>query len=212
MRVLCDAGNCASRRKFQYKRPRSISPNAVLRVRNRGAVSASFKSFTTKGKMLRVGRRDFISEAAETVIVEWSPSDSGGIAAVRVLLRMFGIKGCGESPGKLNARMSVHHGQRSSDRLRARSTTRELRVASVQRPLSALVFLPAGFFMTGTSAKVPTGTVIKSFVDEDVPLTCRLLAAPPLAVQTSIRPLLSLRPRSWALTSGAAFRFEARRH
>ena len=42
--------------------------------------------------------------------------------------------------------------------------------------VSAIVFLPAGFFMTGTSARVPAGTIIKAFVDEDVPL-----AMPPAA-------------------------------
>jgi hypothetical protein len=36
--------------------------------------------------------------------------------------------------------------------------------------VSAIVFLPAGFFMTGTSARLPAGTVIKGFLDEDVPV------------------------------------------
>ena len=36
--------------------------------------------------------------------------------------------------------------------------------------------------MTGTSAKVPAGSIIKSFVDEDVPLTMPVAAQAPLAV------------------------------
>ena len=48
--------------------------------------------------------------------------------------------------------------------------------------VSAVVFLPAGFFMTGTSAKVPMGTVIKGFIDEDVPLTIAAEAVAPLKV------------------------------
>ena len=36
--------------------------------------------------------------------------------------------------------------------------------------VSAIVFLPAGFFMTGTSARLPAGTVIKGFLAEDVPV------------------------------------------
>jgi hypothetical protein len=36
--------------------------------------------------------------------------------------------------------------------------------------------------MTGTSAKVPAGTVIKAFVDEDVPLAIQAGAPPPLAI------------------------------
>jgi hypothetical protein len=35
--------------------------------------------------------------------------------------------------------------------------------------VSALVFLPAGFFMTGKSAELPAGTIVRAFIDEDVP-------------------------------------------
>jgi hypothetical protein len=48
--------------------------------------------------------------------------------------------------------------------------------------VSAIVFLPAGFFMTGTSARVPAGSVIKSFVDEDVPLSMPVAAQGPMPV------------------------------
>lgn len=36
--------------------------------------------------------------------------------------------------------------------------------------VSAIVFAPAGFFMTGKSAELPAGTAIRAFIDEDVPL------------------------------------------
>lgn len=50
--------------------------------------------------------------------------------------------------------------------------------------VSAVVFLPAGFFMTGKSAVMPAGTVVKGFIDEDVPLVGVPAAtqAAPLAV------------------------------
>jgi hypothetical protein len=48
--------------------------------------------------------------------------------------------------------------------------------------VSAIVFLPAGFFMTGTSAKLPSGTVVKGFVDEDVPLEIAAAPLGPMAV------------------------------
>jgi hypothetical protein len=48
--------------------------------------------------------------------------------------------------------------------------------------VSAFVFLPAGFFMTGTSAKVPAGTIVKSFVEEDVPLALPVAAQGPMVV------------------------------
>ena len=37
--------------------------------------------------------------------------------------------------------------------------------------VSAIVFLPAGFFMTGKSAEFTPGTVVRAFIDEDIPLT-----------------------------------------
>jgi len=55
--------------------------------------------------------------------------------------------------------------------------------------VSAFVFLPAGFFMTGTSAKVPAGTVVKSFLDEDVPLAMPAVAQGPLPVPAPASPL-----------------------
>ena len=55
--------------------------------------------------------------------------------------------------------------------------------------VSAIVFLPAGFFMTGTSAMVPAGSIIKSFVDEDVPLAIPAAAQAPLQVGAPAAPL-----------------------
>ena len=37
--------------------------------------------------------------------------------------------------------------------------------------VSAIVFAPAGFFMTGKSAEFPAGTTVRAFIDEDIPLT-----------------------------------------
>jgi hypothetical protein len=48
--------------------------------------------------------------------------------------------------------------------------------------VSAIVFLPAGFFMTGTSAVVPSGAQVKGFVDEDVALSIPTVAPAPLVV------------------------------
>jgi hypothetical protein len=54
--------------------------------------------------------------------------------------------------------------------------------------VSAIVFLPAGFFMTGTSARLPAGTIIKGFLDEDVPV---MIAGGSAPVQT---PLMASGP------------------
>jgi hypothetical protein len=54
--------------------------------------------------------------------------------------------------------------------------------------VAALVFLPAGFFMTGTSAIVPMGSTVKGFVDEDVPLALAAAAPLPLTVGAPASP------------------------
>lgn len=48
---------------------------------------------------------------------------------------------------------------------------------------SALVFLPAGFFMTGTSAKMPIGAPVKAFLAEDVPVVLASAPASPAPLQ-----------------------------
>jgi hypothetical protein len=55
--------------------------------------------------------------------------------------------------------------------------------------VSAIVFLPAGFFMTGTSAKVPAGSIVKSFVDEDVPLSMPVAAQAPMQIGAPAAPM-----------------------
>jgi hypothetical protein len=60
--------------------------------------------------------------------------------------------------------------------------------------VSTLIFLPAGFFMTGTSARVPVGTIVKAFLDEDVPLAIQAAALPPLAVGASAAPTVAPAP------------------
>lgn len=51
------------------------------------------------------------------------------------------------------------------------------------------MFLPAGFFRTGTSAMVLAGTIIKAFIDEDVPLAIPAAAPPPLVVGAPGAPM-----------------------
>jgi hypothetical protein len=45
--------------------------------------------------------------------------------------------------------------------------------------VGAVAFVPiAGFFVTGTSAKIPLGAPIKGFIDEDIPLSFAAEVAP----------------------------------
>ena len=48
--------------------------------------------------------------------------------------------------------------------------------------VSAIVFLPAGFFISGTNAKLPIGTPLKGFINEDVQLSFASQSATPMQV------------------------------
>jgi hypothetical protein len=66
--------------------------------------------------------------------------------------------------------------------------------------VSAIVFLPAGFFMTGTSARLPIGTPVKGFVDEDVSLAIAATSPEPLVVGAA--PVSASLPVPAPATSG----------
>ncbi|QAY78572.1 hypothetical protein [Sphingosinicella sp. BN140058] len=52
--------------------------------------------------------------------------------------------------------------------------------------VASIAFVPvAGFFVTGTSAQIPTGAPVKAFLDEDVSVA-GALAAQPLQVSAGI--------------------------
>ena len=143
-----------------------VMTNAILRVGTEVPLRLS-EELTTKGKKLRVGHR-FHLQTSEPVMVEGvnvvpvgSPA-VGEITAVR-------NKGMWGKSGHFGARilyMTVNGRQvRLSGAFDDKGVAGGIGAAAV----SAIVFLPAGFFMTGTSAVVPAGSIVKSFVDEDVP-------------------------------------------
>ncbi|EIZ81082.1 hypothetical protein WSK_0474 [Novosphingobium sp. Rr 2-17] len=73
---------------------------------------------------------------------------------------------------------------------------------------SAIVFLPAGFFMTGTSAKLPIGTPVKSFLEEDVPVQLAAVTAPApiqaVAPAAPVTPAAALAPAAGKPQPGGA--------
>ena len=123
---------------------------------------------TTERKSLRVGQR-FEVETFEPVLMSGHvviPSGTPGVGEVTSVTN----KGMWGKSGHFDLRLLY---LRVGDRQIRLSGTRDDKgkaggVGAVA--VSAIVFLPAGFFMTGTSARLPAGTVIKGFVDEDVPV------------------------------------------
>lgn len=160
--------------------------NAILRVGTVVPLRLS-EELTTKGKKLRVGQR-FHLETSEPVMVQ-------GVTVIPV-----GSPAVGEITDVRNKGMWGKSGHLAGRLLYVTVNGRQIRLSGAfddkgvaggvgAVAVSAIVFLPAGFFMTGTSAVVPAGSIIKSFVDEDVPLSIAAAPIAPLAVSAQPAPL-----------------------
>jgi hypothetical protein len=153
--------------------------SAILRVGTEVPLRL-VEELTTKGKKLRVGDR-FHLETSEPVMVQ-------GVNVIPV-----GSPAMGEITDARNKGMWGKSGHLAARILYVTVNGRQIRLSGSfddkgvaggvgAVAVSSLVFLPAGFFMTGTSAKVAAGSIIKAFVDEDVPLAMPVAAQAPLAV------------------------------
>jgi hypothetical protein len=160
--------------------------NAVLRTGTEVPLKLS-EELTTAGKKLRVGQR-FRMETAAPVIVQ-------GVTVIPV-----GSPAVGEITDARNKGMWGRSGHLAGRILYVTVNGRQIRLSGAfddkgvaggvgAVAVSAIVFLPAGFFMTGTSAKLPIGAAVKGFVDEDVTLTIAAAAPVPLVVGTAVAPL-----------------------
>lgn len=123
---------------------------------------------STKNKQLRVGQR-FEVETSEPVLLDGR------------LVIPTGTPGMGEVTSVTNKGMWGKSGHFDVRLLYLRVGDRQIRLSGTlddkgnagglgAAAVSAVVFLPAGFFMTGTSARMPAGTIIKGFLAEDVPI------------------------------------------
>ena len=153
--------------------------NAVLRTGTEVPLRLS-EELTTKGKKLRVGQR-FHMEVAEDVKVQ-------GVTVIPV-----GAPAVGEISDVRNKGMWGKSGHLAGRMLYVTVNGRQIRLSGAfddkgvaggvgAVAVSAIVFLPAGFFMTGTSARLPSGTSVKGFIDEDVPLNLAAAVQAPLTI------------------------------
>jgi len=153
--------------------------NAVLRVGTEVPVRL-LEELTTKGKKLRVGQR-FRLETSEPIMVQGAVVIPVGSPAMGEITDVRN-KGMWGKSGHLGARLLYVTVNGRQIRLSGAFDDKGVAGGVGAVAVSAIVFLPAGFFMTGTSAKVPVGTIIKGFVDEDVQLALAAAAPAPLAV------------------------------
>lgn len=160
--------------------------NAILRIGTEIPLRLD-EELTTKGKKLRVGDR-FHLETAEPVMVQGVNVIPVGTPAVGEITEVRN-KGMWGKSGRLAARILYMTVAGRQIRLNGTFDDKGVAGGVGAVAVSAFVFLPAGFFMTGTSARVPAGTVIKSFIDEDVPLAMPAVAQGPLQVGAPAAPM-----------------------
>ena len=150
------------------------------------------EELTTKEKKLRVGSR-FRLETSEPLLVQGVTVIPVGSPAVGEITDVRN-KGMWGKSGRLVARLLYVTANGRQIRLSGGFDDKGTAGGIGAVAVSAVVFLPAGFFMTGTSAKIPMGTVVKAFIDEDVPLSIpaeamtMVVGAPPAPLTVSSAP------------------------
>jgi hypothetical protein len=156
-----------------------VMSSAVLRVGTEIPLRL-VEQLTTKGKKLRVGQR-FHLETSEPVMVQGVNVIPVGSPAVGEITDIRN-KGMWGKSGHLGARILYVTVNGRQIRLSGAFDDKGVAGGVGAALVSGIIFLPAGFFMTGPSALVPAGTIVKSFVDEDVPLAMPVAAQAPLQV------------------------------
>jgi hypothetical protein len=137
---------------------------------------------TTEGKKLRIGQRvqlevaEAVMLGGQTVIPLGSPV-VGEITDVR-------NKGMWGKSGRINGR--VLYVRANGNQIRLTGQFDDKGVTGTAGVVAAIAFVPvAGFFTTGTSAKIPLGAPVTAFLDEDISVAFAAPAAAPAALPTT---------------------------
>lgn len=169
----------------------TLTPAAdnTLRVGTKVPLKLS-EELTTKGKNLRVGQH-FRMEVSEPVLVNGQVVIPAGSPAVGEITEARN-KGMWGKSGHLTAQMlyvSVNGRQ-----IRMTGTFDDKGVTGTGGVVAAIAFVPvAGFFTTGTSARVPVGAAVTGFIGEDVPILAAAAASAPLVAQP-LAPIVTSAP------------------
>ena len=142
------------------------------------------EELTTKGKKLKVGQR-FNMEVSEAVIINGTTVIPAGAAAVGEIMEVRN-KGMWGKSGHFGARVLYLTANGRQIRLSGAFDDKGTAGGIGATAVSALVFLPAGFFMTGTSAMIASGSPVKGFVDEDVAFAAVTATAQPMVVAAPV--------------------------
>lgn len=149
----------------------------VLRAGTQIALTMA-EPLTTEGKKLRVGQRvqlqvaEAVTLNGQTVIPLGSPV-TGEVTDVR-------NKGMWGKSGHITGR--VLYVRANGNQIRLTGTFDDKGVTGTAGVVAAIALVPvAGFFTTGTSAKIPLGAPVIAFLDEDVSVAFAAAAPAPVA-------------------------------
>lgn len=135
------------------------------------------EAITTKEKTAKINDRVRL-EVAEPVTVNGAVVIPAGSPAVGELTDVRN-KGMWGKSGRIVGRVLSVNANGRTIRMSGTFDSKGGSGAGAAIATSAIVFAPAGFFMTGKSAQMPAGTVIRGFIDEDIPF--QMSAAAPAA-------------------------------
>lgn len=183
--------------------PASVTPAAPVAaivsgpsdniLRAGAAVPLRFtEALTTEQKQLRVGQRVQL-ETVENVIHNGMTVIPAGSPAVGEVVDVRN-KGMWGKSGRIGGRLLyVRVGGRQ---IRLSGAFDDKGVTGTAGVVAAIAFIPvAGFFVTGTSARIAAGSQVKAFLDEDLTVATAVAAAP-TAPAAPIVPAASLVPVS----------------
>ena len=128
------------------------------------------ENLDSNNKSLREGQQFRMTVANDVMLGTQVVIPAGSVATGEITdLRRKGMWG---KSGRINARVLY---ARVGDRLiRLTGNFDDKGVTGTAGVVGAIVFVPiAGFFVTGTSAKMPAGSGVKAFLDEDLVIAGR---------------------------------------
>ena len=157
----------------QVAQPTGTSQSAILEpVAQENVLRAGIEipllmreELTTKEKKLRTGQR-FQMEVASSITKNGIVIIPAGTPAVGEITEVRN-KGMWGKSGYIGARvLSLRLGDRQ---IRLNGTFTDKGVTGTAGVVASIALIPlAGFFTTGTSAKIPMGSAVKAFLDEDI--------------------------------------------
>jgi hypothetical protein len=134
------------------------------------------EGITTKEKAAKINDRVRM-EVAEAVAVNGVTVIPAGSPAVGELTEVRN-KGMWGKSGRIVGRVLTVNANGRTIRLSGTFDSKGGSGTGGAVAVSAVVFAPAGFFMTGKSAEMPAGFTVRGFVDEDVPFAVAAGAQP----------------------------------